>query len=75
MKTIPISTTNSRTFWLKFDFLINDRNTYGFAHAKIQKSIFDPKILELLDVIGIILNDFQSWFYSITKIWVRLIRK
>ena len=32
--------------------------TYGFAHAKVKKSIFNSKILELVPNIGIILNDF-----------------
>ena len=36
--------------------------TYGFAHTKVQKSTFDPKILEFIGNIGIILNDFESWF-------------
>jgi len=46
--------------------------TYGFAHAKFKKSNFYPKILEFLGDIGIILNDFQSWFYTAIKIWVKL---
>ena len=37
--------------------------TYGFAHAKIKKSIFNYKFLELVPDIGIILNDFSEWFY------------
>ena len=32
--------------------------TYGFAHAKVQKSIFNSKTLELVPNIGIILKDF-----------------
>ena len=32
--------------------------TYGFAHAKVKKSIFNSKILELVRNIGIIMNDF-----------------
>ena len=36
--------------------------THGFAHAKVKISNFGPKILEHLGDIGIILNDFQSWF-------------
>ena len=34
--------------------------TYGFAHAKLKNLIFKSKILEFLDNIGIILNDFKS---------------
>jgi len=37
---------------------------YGFAHAKIKKTIFYPKELGFLGDIDIILNDFQSWLYS-----------
>ena len=33
---------------------------YGFAYTNVKKSILDPKILELVGDIGIILNDFQS---------------
>ena len=47
--------------------------TYGFAYAKSNKWIFDPKILEVVDDIGIICNDFQSWFNSTIKISVTLI--
>ena len=32
--------------------------TYGLTHAKVQKSIFNSKILELILNIGVILNDF-----------------
>ena len=35
---------------------------YGFAHAKVKKSIFISIILEFIGDIGIIFNDFQSWF-------------
>ena len=47
--------------------------TYGFAHAKVKKSFFYFKSLEFIPIIGIILNNFQSWFHSIIKIWVKLI--
>ena len=46
---------------------------HGFAHAKVKKSIFNRKILELVGEFGIILNDFQSLFYSSIKIWVKLL--
>ena len=32
--------------------------TYGLTHAKVQKSIFNAKTLELELNIGVILNDF-----------------
>ena len=32
--------------------------TYGFGYAKVKKTIFNSKILELVPNIGIILNDF-----------------
>ena len=44
--------------------------TYGFAHTKVQKSIFNSKTLELVPNIGIILKDFSNWFYSATQNWV-----
>ena len=31
---------------------------HGFANVKVKKSIFNPKILEFMGDIGIILNDF-----------------
>ena len=46
---------------------------HGFAHAKVKKLIFNRKILELVGEFGIILNDFQSLFYSSIKIWVKLL--
>ena len=48
--------------------------THGFAHAKVYKTIFNRKILEFVGDIDIILNVFQSWFYSTIKIWVNLSR-
>ena len=36
--------------------------TYGFAHAKLKKSIFLSLILEFIGDIGIIFNDFQSCY-------------
>ena len=36
---------------------------HSFAHAKVKKSNFNRKILELVGDFGIILNDFQSWFH------------
>ena len=67
---------NKHTFW--YDVICkNPKNfrrlpAYDFAHAEVKKSNFCPKILEFLDDIGIILNDFQSLFYSAIKIWVKL---
>ena len=49
------------------------RNFRGLLHAKVKKSIFNRKILELVGDFGIILNDFQSWFHSAFKIWVKFI--
>lgn len=45
---------------------------YGYAHAKVKKSVFSPKILELVSNNGIFLSDFQIKFYSILKIRVKL---
>jgi len=42
--------------------------TYGFAHAKVKKSIFISGILEFIGDIDIIFNDFQSWFWWAIKI-------
>ena len=36
---------------------------YSFTHVKVWKSIVNLKILEFEADIGIILNDFQSWFW------------
>ena len=47
--------------------------TYDFAHAKVEKSIFDSKIQEFAGDIGVILNEFQSWCYSTIKISVKFI--
>ena len=35
---------------------------------KVKKSIFDPKIREVVGHIGVILTDFQSSFHSIINI-------
>ena len=46
---------------------------YGFAHAKINKSIFISRILAFIGDIDILLNDFQSWFEWAIKILVKSI--
>jgi len=65
------SETSSENGWLSW--IPGLRRTHGFAHAKVKKSNFNRKILELISDIGIILNDFQSWFYSAIRIRVKLI--
>ena len=42
------------------DLLVKFSNlpAYGFAHAKVKKTTFGPKILEFVGDIDIILNDF-----------------
>ena len=47
--------------------------THGFTHAKVKKSFFNPKILEFVCNIGIILNDFSSRSYSAIMILVKFI--
>ena len=37
--------------------------TYGFAHAKVKKLFFEPKIPEFIGNISDILNDFVSRFF------------
>jgi len=50
------------------EYLLNFRRlpTHGFAHTKVKKSIFNSKMPELVPNIGIILNDFEIWFYLTT---------
>jgi len=63
---------HQRIFW---EYSRNFRGLpiHGFAHAKVKKSIFNRKILELVGDFGIILNDFQSWLNSNINIRVKLI--
>ena len=49
---------------LKYIQNFQGSSTHGFAHAEIQNSIFNWKILELVGDIGIILTYFESLFYS-----------
>ena len=56
----------STSFFLGLKCFIRQSNcyielpAYSFAHAKVKKSILNPKILEFVGDIGIILNVFQS---------------
>ena len=45
---------NRNTFIRNFPRL----SAYGFTHANVKKSIFDPEILEFVDDFAIIFNDF-----------------
>ena len=58
------SIRNSKNFAKK----LPDDAHLRFRPRKSLKTIFDPKILESIADIGIILNDFQSSFYSTIKI-------
>jgi len=40
---------------------------HSFAHAKVKKSIFNRKILELVGDSGIILNDFHADLSQLSK--------
>jgi len=48
---------NHYTKFLEYPRNFRGLFAYGFAHAKVKKSILNPKILEFVDDIGIILND------------------
>ena len=60
-----------QTYWINIQSNFRGLPTYGIAHAKVKKTIFYSEILEFIPNIGIIFNDFQSWFYSIIKNWLK----
>ena len=67
------SQSNSKSFGLGTDCkktVFLSCLTHGFAHSRVKKSTFNLKILDFVGDIGIIRNDFQSWFHSIIKLWV-----